>query len=155
MAHAFSKRSQRLAVATAIGAAVVWRLATFPFFGVVPNGMLVAMLLVAFFVRDPLLFAWGAAGVLALSVYVPFFQMEYLLLVALGLAGFLFARAFVFERKLGLFIGATLVAQAVWWSGIGYGANIVGIPFVLEFLYNAIVASALFFIAVWLEETFS
>ena len=155
MTHSFSQRGQRLTVVTAVIAALLWRLAAAPFFGVVPNVMLVAVLVMAFFVRDPLLFAWGIAGVLLSSVYLPFFQVEYLLLVALGMAGFLFARMFVFERKLALFIGIVGIAQGIWWIGIGYGTEILGIPFVSEFLYNAIVASALFFVVVWLEETFS
>lgn len=155
MTHGLSQRGQWWAAITAISAAGVWRLAAVPLFGVVPNVMLVAVLAVAFFVRDPLRFAWGTVGVLLLGVYVPFFQIEYLLLAALGVAGFLFSRTFVFERKLALFIGIVGVAQVVWWVGIGYGAGILAIPFVLEFLYNAIVASALFFAVVWLEETFS
>ncbi len=155
MTHGLSQRGQWWAAITAISAAGVWRLAAVPLFGVVPNVMLVAVLAVAFFVSDPLRFAWGTVGVLLLGVYVPFFQIEYLLLEALGVAGFLFSRTFVFERKLALFIGIVGVAQVVWWVGIGYGAGILAIPFVLEFLYNAIVASALFFAVVWLEETFS
>ncbi len=155
MAHDFSRTSQWCAVATVIGSAIIWRLGAFSVFGIVPNVMLVAVLVAAFFIRDPLLFAWSGAGVLVLAAYVPFFQVEYLLLAAIGGAGFLFARSFVFERKLVLFIAAVAVSQAVWWAGIGYGGGIFTISFVLEFLYNAIVASALFFVVVWLEETFS
>lgn len=154
MVHDFSRTSQWCALATAIGAAVVWRLTAFSVLGVVPNLMLVAMLLAAFFVRDPLLFAWGGAGVVLLALYVPFFQIEYLLLAVIGVAGFLFARSFVFERKLALFIGMVAIGQVMWWAGIGYGGGIFTISFVLEFLYNAIVASALFFVTLWLEETF-
>ena len=155
MTQSFSQRGQRLTVITAVIVALLWRFAAAPLFGIVPNVMLVAVLAVAFFVRDPLLFAWGTAGVLLSSVYLPFFQVEYLLLAGLSVAGFLFARTFVFERKLALFIGIVGIAQGIWWIGIGYGGGILGIPFLLEFLYNAIVASALFFVVVWLEETFS
>lgn len=155
MVHDFSRTSQWCAVAAAIGSAIVWRLGAFSVWGVAPNVMLVAILLAAFFVRDPLLFAWSGAGVLLLAAYAPFFQVEYLLLAAIGVVGFLFARAFVFERKLGFFIGAVAIAQVAWWVGVGYGGGIFTISFVLEFLYNAIVASALFFVVVWLEETFS
>ena len=153
--HGFSQRSQWYAIAVAIGAAIIWRLFAFDFFGVTPHVMLVAVLLVAFFVRRAVVFAWGIAGILLCTAYVPFFQFEYLLLVVVGIAGFIFARAVIFEHKLPLFIGTVAVAQVVWWIGIGYGTTIFTVPFVLEFLYNAIVASALFFIAVWLEETFS
>jgi hypothetical protein len=154
MAGNLSRSRQWYALATALVAAVVWRMIAFPIFGVVPHVMLVAVLLVAFLVRDPLIFAWGMAALVLLTLYTPFFQVEYFLLVACGVAWFIVSRAFVFERTLIFLIGAVVVAQGIWWIGIGYGSAIFSVSFVLEFLYNAIVASVLFFVVVWLEEIY-
>lgn len=156
MTHHISSSVQWKIILAVTLAMACWRLGLVGAVGgSLANVPVVAVILVAFFVHDALLFAAGMVVVVAGTLYVPWFQWEYVWLVAIGCFGFLLTRQLVFERNFFLFLLAVAVADMLWWIGTGYGiAMVTGPLFIYELFYTSVAAGILFFVTIWLEGIF-
>jgi len=120
-----------------------------------PNVFLVFAVVVGFFIARifPLLL------LLFLEVawlgYSPFFEIEYLILVCIGLVSFFLMRFFFLRRELWMLLVIIGASQIIFWALMYGGGAIISISFTIELLYNILIGSVFYLFYVWLEKKFS
>ena len=123
--------------------------------GLKPNVLLVLVVVLAFFVPVPVMYALFLVLVVAWVRYSPFLEIEYGALALAGVVSFVIIRLIFFRRTVPVLLICILAGQTLFWITVLGVSAAASIPFVVEFLYNSVVGIALFSLGIWLEKKFS
>lgn len=117
-----------------------------------PNTFIAFIVVLAFIVSDSLLFSVFVSLGIIWQKYVPFFQIEYILLAFIALILFVLMRFIVFRRTFGVCALLIVGMCLLWWVLMGFFGNVFSLVFILEVLYTIAVGAIFFLVMLWTKN---
>jgi len=135
-------------------AILILSVASFTTLPIKPNIYLVAIVLLAFVMQEPLLYGVFLLGVIGWAKYTPASTMELLVLGIMGVVLFMLRKGLVRETHIVLMGGSVLILQLIFW-GVFFAQGIFSVLFFMEFFYNILALLLLYGVWLWAKKIFS